>query len=175
MQTDFLHVSMRMCVCVCVTACVCVCAVRYTRDRVQSRAIEREKTEGGELMRRQRRRRPIPIDNLTSDSGSVYCTYAGSILEIPFEKWRFRIRVKKSATRQSFTELSLSRGVGLIIMRLLALKKKRKKMFKNANYSTATAVEQLSCSWKHTVCCMPKLLVKATLISYIRVCLCQHL
>lgn len=57
MQTDFLHVSVHM--------CVIVRAVRYTRDRVQSRAIERKEKEGGELMRKQGRIQPAPIDNLT--------------------------------------------------------------------------------------------------------------
>ncbi len=56
MQTDFLYV--------CVRLCVRVCAVGYTRDEVQSRAIERKEKAGGELMRKQWRIQAIPIDNL---------------------------------------------------------------------------------------------------------------
>lgn len=50
MQTHSLHV------CVCVH--MSVCAARYTRDQVQSRAIERKEKDGGELMRK-RRKKPI--------------------------------------------------------------------------------------------------------------------
>ncbi len=94
MQTDFLHVSVHM--------CVIVCAVRYTRDRVQSRAIERKEKEGGELMRKQGRIQPAPIDNLTPHFQAN--TYIGSIFEIPFENYGSALGL-----RNDFSEVISSR------------------------------------------------------------------
>lgn len=58
-----------MCDNVCESARACV---RYTRDQVQSWAIERMEKEEGELIRKQGKLQSVPIDNLTPHFKRIY-------------------------------------------------------------------------------------------------------
>lgn len=125
--------------------CVCVCIfARYTRDRVQSRDIEWKEKDGGELMRKRRRIQSIAIDNPNAPLQERTVPYTGSIFEKPFENYGSVLGLRNDFSGVIFGWVSGSRGVSLIIMRLLALKKK--KMFKD--YSSAVTVQRQNCSRK---------------------------
>lgn len=145
--------------------CVCVCIfARYTRDRVQSRDIEWKEKDGGELMRKRRRIQSIAIDNPNAPLQERTVPYTGSIFEKPFENYGSVLGLRNDFSGVIFGWVSGSRGVSLIIMRLLALKKK--KCLKmgiipvQSQYRGKTAVE------KHHVGCILKLGMCTLSISY---------
>lgn len=82
MQTD-LHV--RACACVRTRVLTRVRFARYTRDRVQSRDIERKEKDGGELMRKRRRIQSIPIDNPTPHFKRILCVTVAQFLKNPLK------------------------------------------------------------------------------------------
>lgn len=99
MQTD----SMNMSVCACVRVCAwaCVFAAWYTRERLQSWAIEWKEKDGGELMRKWRRIQSFPVDNPTAHFKQM-CTYIGYIFAEPFGNYGSTLRLRNYFSRVIF-------------------------------------------------------------------------